>query len=150
MLSIYRSVQSYARLAATPVTTNPDAMSDAELAAAARAVLDELFAAELAAIKSLFEKRKGEQRTTTDVAYAARAATCGAVQKLLVDIDEVLPGTVDEDGKVTLVAGASAASYGVVDEIAARALLTGARVLGVRRGDIPGGGSLAAILRYPF
>jgi hypothetical protein len=72
------------------------------------------------------------------------------VQKLLVDIDEVLPGTVDEEGKVELAAGPSSTSYGVVDEIAGRALLTGARVLGVRREDIPGGGSLAAILRYPF
>jgi hypothetical protein len=72
------------------------------------------------------------------------------VQKLLVDIDEVLPGTMGEDGEVTLATGPSSASYGVVDEIAGRALLTGARVLGVRRQDIPGGGSLAAILRYAF
>jgi hypothetical protein len=42
------------------------------------------------------------------------------------------------------------ASHGVVDQIAARALASGARVLGVRRADIPGGGSLAAILRYAF
>ena len=150
MLSIYRSVQSYARLAPTVVTTNPDSMSDADLAAAARSVLDELFVAELAQIKALFEQRTGEQRTTTDVAQAARAATYGVVQKLLVDIDEVLPGTVDEEGRITLAAGSSSTTYGVVDEIAGRALLTGARVLGVRREDIPGGGSLAAILRYRF
>jgi hypothetical protein len=37
----------------------------------------------------------------------------------------------------------------VVDEIARRVLLTGGRVLAVRRQDIPGGGSAAAILRYP-
>jgi hypothetical protein len=150
MASIYRSVQSYPRLAATTISTNPDALSDAELAASARGALDELFRDELAGIQALYEQRKGEHRTTTYVAQAARAATHGAVQKLLVDIDEVLPGTVGEDGEVTLATGPSSASYGVVDEIAGRALLTGARVLGVRRQDIPGGGSLAAILRYAF
>ena len=36
-----------------------------------------------------------------------------------------------------------------VDEIAARALLSGANVLGVRKENIPGGASLAAILRFP-
>jgi hypothetical protein len=39
-------------------------------------------------------------------------------------------------------------SYGVVDEIAARALRAGARIVSARRADIPGGGALAAILRY--
>ena len=42
-----------------------------------------------------------------------------------------------------------AANYGVVDEIARRALQSGARVVAARRGDFPGGGDLAAILRYP-
>jgi hypothetical protein len=41
-----------------------------------------------------------------------------------------------------------AASYGVVDEIARRVLLSGGRVLAVRSDDVPGGGSVAAILRY--
>jgi hypothetical protein len=38
----------------------------------------------------------------------------------------------------------------VVDEIARRAWLAGARVLAVRRDEIPAQGSVAAILRYPI
>jgi hypothetical protein len=62
----------------------------------------------------------------------------------------IVPGTVDDEGRVIFADGQSASTYGVVDQIAGRALVTGARVLGVRRDDIPGGKSLAAIFRYPF
>ncbi|MBY0528187.1 MAG: hypothetical protein K2R98_32630 [Gemmataceae bacterium] len=148
--SIYRMTQSYPHLAKTALSTNPEAMSDAELAAAARGVLDELFREEIAELRLLFEQRAKQGRTTTDVAQAARAATRGAVQTLLIDIDEVIPGTLNDDGAVTFADGPCAATYGIVDEIARRALLTGARVLGVRRADMPDGGSLAAIMRYPF
>jgi hypothetical protein len=150
LLSLYRGVQSSPHLAATALTGNPEAMSDADLAARARGVLDELFRAELADIRSLFEQRSRQGRTTTDVAQAARAATRGAIARLLIAIDEVLPGTLDDDGAVTFAEGPSAATYDIVDEIAGRALLTGARVLAVRRADLPGGASLAAITRYPF
>ena len=39
-------------------------------------------------------------------------------------------------------------AVGVVDEITRRAWLSGVRLLAVRRKDVPGGGDLAAILRY--
>jgi len=62
----------------------------------------------------------------------------------------VVPGTVaDEDGAVTFADAASATSYGVIDEIARRALGSGATIVAARAGDIPGCGALAAILRYP-
>jgi hypothetical protein len=93
--------------------------------------------------------REDQGRATTDIAYAARAATYGAVEMMLVDIDEVIPGTVDEtDGTVTFARSANARDYGVVDEIASRVIRSGGRILGVRKADIPGGKSLAAILRY--
>ncbi|TVQ41018.1 MAG: hypothetical protein EA356_00650 [Geminicoccaceae bacterium] len=150
LLSIYRQVQSYPHLTAAAITTNPEEWRDSELAAAARPILTQLLDDELAEIHALFEQRQGQQRTTTDIAQAARAATFGAVAKLVVDIDEVVPGTVDDEGRVTFAPKASAGHYGVVDEIAARAFLNGARVLGVRRDQVPGQGSLAAILRYTF
>ena len=150
MASLYRLVSSSVDLAAEPIRGNPDRLSDAELAEAARARLDQLYAGELAAFRELFAKRAGERRTTTNIADAARYATFGAIEALLVDIDEVIPGRIDETtGTVTLADGPDATSYGVVDEIAGRALVTGAKVLGVRKGDIPDGASLAAILRYP-
>lgn len=66
------------------------------------------------------------------------------------NIDETINGTVDEEsGVVAVVDGASADSYSVVAEIANRVIGAHGRVLAVRRDDMPGGKSLAAILRYP-
>jgi stalled ribosome rescue protein Dom34 len=147
--SIYRSVNSYPHLVATTVSANPDTSSDAELAEAARRVLDELYAAQLSAIQELYARRVGERRASGDIADVARAATYGLVDTVLVDIDEVVPGEVDaESGAVTLDSSNDAVNYGVVDEIARRVWLNGGKVLAVRRDDIPGHGSVAAILRY--
>lgn len=148
LASIYRSLNSYPHLVAAGIPGNPEAASDDDLAAAARAVLDGVYADELAAVRDLFELRSAHGRGSTDVATVARAATQGAVDTLLVDVDEKLPGHVDEDSGAVTFAADDAVSYGVVDEIARRVLLTGGRVLAVRAPDIPGGGPLAAILRY--
>jgi hypothetical protein len=72
------------------------------------------------------------------------------VDTLLVDVDQTVPGFVDEDtGAVTLDDSDDAANYGVVDELARRVLESGGRVLALRSDDIPGETSTAAILRYP-
>jgi hypothetical protein len=47
-------------------------------------------------------------------------------------------------------ATAAELAYGVVDEIARRVLLSGGRVLALRRDGIPSQGTVAAILRYPI
>jgi hypothetical protein len=148
--NMYRSVNTYPHLAQVGIPGNPEKTSDHDLAAASRSILDSLFKQELASVREQFSARTGENRTSTDIAQVARAATYGIVSTLLVDIDEIVPGTVDDEGRVIFADGQSASTYGVVDQIAGRALVTGARVLGVRRDDIPGGKSLAAIFRYSF
>lgn len=147
--AMYRSVSTYPHLAPRSVAGSPESASDTELVAGARAVLDEVHATELEAVRQLYARRAAQGRAAQDVVDLARAATYGAVDTVLVDIDDVLPGTVDEDsGAVTFADADDAIAYGVVDEIARRVWLNGGRVLAVRREDVPGGGPAAGILRY--
>lgn len=149
LVSVFRSVNSYPHLLPDGIEDSPDRITDADLAEAARPVLDKAYAAEIETVKALFETRSAEGRATTDLSDAARAATFGAIDTLLVDIDTVVHGSVDETtGALRLSDDADATSYGVVDEIAGRALAHGARVMGVRKADLPGEGELAAILRF--
>jgi hypothetical protein len=146
--SIYRSVNTYPHLLATSVAGNPDTISDTDLTVSARRSLDALYATELRTIQETYAQRLAQRRASADIADIARAATYGLVDTVLVDIDESVPGYIDENGAVTLDDTDDAVNYGVVDEIARRVWLNSGKVLAVRRDDIPGNGPVAAILRY--
>lgn len=148
--ALFRSVSVISALP-TIIPGNPEHLSEAALESAARPVLDEHYADQIKAFHKLFDERTGQQRTTTDISDAARLATFGAIDRLLVDIDGVVDGTVDDEtGEVTFGSEGDAVNYGIVDEITGRALRTGAKVMAVRRSDIPGGHELAVIARYPI
>lgn len=121
------------------------------MATAARPVLDAHYAEKIQDFHRLFDQRTGQQRTTTDITDAARLATFGGIDRLLVDIDGVIDGTIDDEtGMVSFAAEGDAVNYGIVDEITGRALRSGAKVMAVRKADIPGGQDLAVISRYPI
>ena len=148
--SMFRAVNTFPRLADEVIEGNPDLVTDAELEDAAIPILDRLYSRELKAVIALYDELK-PRRATTDVSYAAHAATAGAIDQLLVDLDAVVPGLVsDIDGSVIYSASDDAETYSVVDEVARRALCTGARVLGARREELPDQAPLAAVLRYEF
>ncbi|PSR64871.1 MULTISPECIES: baeRF11 domain-containing protein [Nocardia] len=147
--AIYRSVATYAELLDDGIPGNPEHLSDQDLADKARHILDGHYAAQLADLRQLFDKRRSEARATADLADIARASTFGMVQTLLVDIDTAVPGTVAPDtGAIEFGPASETEIPGILDEIARRALLSGARVLAVRKADIPDEASAAAILRY--
>src|SRR5262245_48009011 len=77
--SIYRSVDASATLAPQGIDGSPEWMTDSQLAAQARSVLDALYAAQLADVRDLFAARRATGRASTDIAQVARAATMGAV-----------------------------------------------------------------------
>ena len=148
--TIFRAVSTYPHLVEPVIAGNPDEATDAELAEASRGVLDAVYAQDLTDLRARYEERVSQGRGSDDMAAIARAATFGAVDTVFLDIDETVPGFVgEEDGALILDAEDDAVNYGVLDEIARRVVLTSGRVLAVRREDIPGGGPIAAILRYP-
>lgn len=147
--SLFRSVSVIPALAET-IAGNPDHLNERELAEAARPILDAHYAEQVQNFHRLFEQRTGQKRTTTDISDAARLATFGGIERLLVDIDSVIDGFIDDaTGKIILSDQSDAADYDIIDEITGRALRSGAKVMAVRKADIPGGHDLAVITRYP-
>ncbi len=148
--SIFRSVNHYPHLAEQVIEGSPEGKSDADLAAASRAVLDAIYADQLADLGRLFVTRGDAGRAAAEMTDIARAATFGAVDTLFVDIDAGVSGTIDpETGVLELGDADEPGDYGVLDELARRVVAADGRVLAVRAEDIPGGGAAAAILRYP-
>jgi hypothetical protein len=136
LASIFRSVASASNLVADGLSGSTDHMADAELVAAAQPLLDQMYARQLADFRARYDARLNEGRATSDLSRAAWAVSHGAIDALLVDIDSVVPGILDEaTRRITLAANEDADSYGVCDAIAMRALATGAAVLGVRPPD---------------
>lgn len=147
--SIFRSVFSYHHILAEGFRHEVDRLTPLDLATAARPILDASYAAEITQVRETFAARAEQRRTTTDIAMAGRAAAAGAIDTLMVDMDVATPGLIDETtGEVLFADAEGPETYGVVDQIATLALNTGARVLAVRKQDIPEGAALAAVLRY--
>jgi hypothetical protein len=148
MAALFRSVNTYPHLVAEREHGNPETTSDAELADAARAILDDVYADQITDLAKLFDERRSQGRTAVDLTDLARLATLGAIDTVLVDIDRSVPGSIDDAGAVTFADDDSGETGGVIGEIVRRVLKTDGRVLAVRGDDIPEGAPAAAILRY--
>lgn len=149
LASIFRSVSSSPRLVEPAIGGNPEERSADELAASAAPILDAVHAKELATQVTRFEEASSPDLTDSTLDGVAVAATSKAIDTLFVDIDQHIAGYVDElSGVITRSETEDAFDYDVVDEIVRRALLSDARVIAVRAGEVPGAGPVAAILRF--
>lgn len=149
LIGIFRGASSHPKIVEQTITGNPEERTDEDLAKSARVILDGLYAEKIQALKEDFEARIAAKTATGDLSDIARAATYGAVETLVFDIDRRVPGTIDdESGAITFADEDETSNYGVVDEILRRALTSKAKIFAVRAEDVPGGGAAAATVRY--
>lgn len=150
LAGIFRGATEYPGLVEETMAGNPEEKTEADLAAGARIVLDKLYEARIAKLKDDFESRIAARTASADLSDIARAATFGAVETLVFDIDHRVPGSIDdESGAISYAEADDAGYYGVVDEIIRRSLASKATVYAVRADDVPGGGAVAAAVRFP-
>ena len=150
LAGIFRGATDYPRLLNDVIAGNPEEKTEEELATAARGVLDRLYAGKVAALKEDFSTRIAGGTALVDLSDIARAATYGAVETLVFDIDRRVPGSLDDEtGKIAYGDDDAPGNYGVVDEIIRRSLASKAKVYALRAEDVPGGGAVAAAVRFP-
>ena len=146
--SAFRGVNTSPELEDLGLEGSPERIDDLEIAREAREVLGRVYEEDLRELAELFSLRQGQDRVQTDVSDLARSSTYGQIDTLVVDIDQIVWGTVDDDGAVTFAEEGAPGAFDVVDEIVRRVLATDGTVLALRAEDVPGGGAAAAILRY--
>lgn len=145
----YREVNTYKDLLDEGLASNPSSRSLAELEEDARRVLDDHYESTLKQWREDFGTRLNHDRGSVDLPTIARGASQGAIEELLFDLEDTAEGQIDDNGSIVMAVEAGASTFGLLDEIAVRVLRTGGTVRAVRKADLPGKSSAAAVLRFP-
>ncbi len=149
MVAVYRDLGGYPHVLDEAVLRNPDDLSAEELHSLAWPLASQTIAAEREAAAARFGELHGTGRAVNSPQEIERAAREGRVDTLFLATE---PWCWDQVGAhaavVQLGQDEAFAHCELLDRAAVDSLSTGARVHAVPAKDVPGGGDLAAILRY--
>jgi hypothetical protein len=149
--SIFHNQCSAQNLLPQIITGSPDRVPLHEIASQAREVLQKHYQTQVEDLREHYQLRFQSRRASDKLEEVARAATFAAVETLYIDIDSSLMGAIDEvSGVVDYSPAQGVASYNLVSEITRRALLSGAKVMALRKDDMPSPADVAATLRFPI
>ena len=149
MVSLYREVNRYPHVIDDVVRRNPDDLSADELHATAWPLVETMLAQELAAAVARFEEQHGTGLAVSDPAKIEEAARHGRVDTLFLSTEPWCWEQLGEDAAVVrLGADAAFAHCELLDRVAVDCLSARGHVYAVPAADVPGGGDVAAILRY--
>lgn len=146
--SIYREISAYPRLAEAVISGNPEHLTDEELRDRAWKILEPTFQETRHRMAERFGELAGTGRASSDVREILPAARHGRVEALFLACDTDLWGRVDSMENVIVHAAPENGDEELLDAAALFSLRHGGTVYGLRHGEVPGGGDLAAVFRY--
>lgn len=147
--SLYREISGYPWLAAAVIPGNPEHLRDEELRDRAWQLLEPSFQEARRRTAERFGELSRTGRASADVSKILPAARHGRVEALFVNCDEEVWGRLDDiAGEVRIHASPESGDEDLLDAAALFSLRNGGTVYGVGRGEVPGGGRLAAVFRY--
>lgn len=146
--SLYREIGGSAHLADATIPGNPEPLADEELGERGRQLLAPVFQETRRRAAARFAELAGTGRASSDVTEILPAARHGRVEALFVACNTDLWGRLDPLEKVEVHAAPQAGDEELLDAAALFSLRYGGTVYGLDRGEVPGGGDLAAVFRY--
>jgi hypothetical protein len=151
LLPIYREASSYQNLLEDAIIGNPDREKVKDLHANAWKIVRPLFEESQKKAYEKFEQLNGQksQMAVRDINTAVKAAIFGQVETIFVPLDRQKWGRYDaESNKVIAKAEPGPENEDLFDLAATQTILNSGQVFAVPPEQMPGGGEVAAILRY--
>lgn len=149
MVATYRDVNRYPHVVDDSVRRNPDGLSAEELHAATWPVVESLLAAERQAAAQRFREQHGTGLAIDNPSKIEEAARNGRIDSLFLATEPWCWEQLDADAAtVKLGSDLDFSHCELLDRVAVDTLAARGRVYAVPAEDVPGGGDVAAILRY--
>jgi hypothetical protein len=151
LFPIYQEANTYPHLLAKPVTGNPELWSPDELRQRAWPLVESIVRGGRDAELAKYGNRISQQRSSDRLDEILIAAHAGAVETLFLDPTARQTGAFDPDGLTVHVdEQPQEGSEDLINLAATLVLRNSGAVQPLAAGDVPGGGAMAAVLRYPF
>lgn len=151
LLPIYREASSYHNLLEDGIPGNPDREERTELHKKTWQIVKPTFEESQKKAFEKFEQLNGQKSNlaVSDIERTVKAAAFGQVETLFVPLDRQKWGRYDaENGKVILKQEPGPENADLFDYAATETILNSGQVFAVPPEQMPGGGEVAAILRY--
>jgi hypothetical protein len=151
LFPIYQEANSYAHLFAEPVTGNPELWSSADIQQRAWPLVESMIRTRRVAAMNRFGNSRSLGQALDGTEEILVAAHAGAVDTLLIDLAARVTGNFDTEGlAVDVDEPAREDGEDLVNLAATLVLRTGGTVEPLEAEKVPGGGAMAAVLRYPL
>ncbi len=150
LFPIYREANSYPHLMEEGIRGNVEELSPAELHKRGWNTVRPYFLKAQEEAAAQYREMAGTGLASNDIKQTVKAASYGCIAAVLVAAGVQIWGRVDPDTQtVHLHDKAKPGDRDLLDFVALRALLTDGNVFVVHPDQVPGGASVAALLRYP-
>ena len=151
LMPIYKEANSYKNLLSKGITGNPEEIKNVELHDQAWKIIQSVFkdAQRETTQRYLQLNAWNDKQATSDVEEVIKAAPYARVQVLFLDKNASRWGTFDrQNNQIHFDESPKPENQDLIDFAAVQTLLNGGTVYAVEPEDVPGGGQVAAILRF--
>jgi hypothetical protein len=151
LFPIFRDVTQYPHVLPTPLAGNPELLSPADLRERAWKLVQPTLDRRRAAVLAKYGNCISQGRASNAIDDILIAASAGAVETLFVDPAEKRWGIFDPaEPTVRIDESLNHDGEDLINLAAVIVLRNRGMVMPMPSGNVPGGGALAAIMRYPF